>query len=164
MTKSVERTTSGPEYISIGEAAERSGLTQRTLRYYEELGLLKPPARVARGQRLYGPDDLARIAQVRRMRDLLGFSLGEIKSVIEAEEAKQHLRADLKTERSLKRKLKQMKEAADITARQLAVVEEKVAGMQAMRKDLSRDLAGFNERIAEIERSLEEGMDDHTSR
>ncbi len=157
MTRAVERPEAPAEYISIGEAAERTGLTQRTLRYYEELGLLKPPARVARGQRLYGPEDLARVGQVRRMRDLLGFSLGEIKVVIEAEEAKQHLREDLKTERSQKRRLKQMREAAAITARQLAVVEEKVAGMQAMRKELSRDLAGFNERIAQIEADLEKG-------
>ncbi|MDP9383539.1 MAG: MerR family transcriptional regulator [Chloroflexota bacterium] len=155
MTKTVERTEAAPEYISIREAAERTGLTQRTLRYYEELGLLKPPARVSGGQRLYSPEDIARIKQVRRLKELLNFSLDEIKTVVDAEEAKQHLRADVKAERSLKRKLKQMREAAEITAHQLAMVEEKIAQMQAMKKELARDLAGFNERIQQVQQEIE---------
>ncbi len=155
VTKTVERTEAAPEYISIREAAERTGLTQRTLRYYEELGLLKPPARVSGGQRLYSPEDIARIKQVRRLKELLNFSLDEIKTVVDAEEAKQHLRADVKAERSLKRKLKQMREAAEITAHQLAMVEEKIAQMQAMKKELARDLAGFNERIQQVQQEIE---------
>jgi DNA-binding transcriptional MerR regulator len=154
VTKTLER-AEAPEYISIREAAERAGVTQRTLRYYEELGLLKPPARVSGGQRLYSAEDLARIKQVRRMKELLNFSLGEIKTVIEAEEAKQHLRADARSERSLKRKLRQMREAAEITARQLALVEEKIAQMHAMKKELARDLAGFNERIQQVQQEIE---------
>ncbi len=155
VTKTVERTEAAPEYISIREAAERTGLTQRTLRYYEELGLLKPPARVSGGQRLYSPEDIARIKQVRRLKELLNFSLDEIKTVVDAEEAKQHLRADVKAERSLKRKLKQMREAAEITAHQLSMVEEKIAQMQAMKKELARDLAGFNERIQQVQQEIE---------
>ncbi len=155
MTKVIERAEVAPEYISIGEAAERSGLTQRTLRYYEELGLLKPPARVARGQRLYTAGDLERIAQVRRMKDLLGFTLGEIKSVVEAEEAKQQLRTGYKQERSIKRKLKQMHDAAEITERQLRLVEEKIVQMQAMKKELARDLSGFRERITQMEQDVQ---------
>ncbi len=155
MTKVVERAEAAPEYISIGEAAERSGLTQRTLRYYEELGVLKPPARVARGQRLYTAGDLQRIAQVRRMKDLLGFTLGEIKTVVEAEEAKQQLRTGYKQERSIKRKLKQMHDAAEITERQLRLVEDKIVQMQAMKKELARDLTGFKERIAQMEQDVQ---------
>ncbi len=155
MTKVVERAEVAPEYISIGEAAERSGLTQRTLRYYEELGLLKPPARVARGQRLYTAGDLERIAQVRRMKDLLGFTLGEIKTVVEAEEAKQQLRTGYKQERSIKRKLKQMHDAAEITERQLRLVEDKIVQMQAMKKELTRDLSGFRERITQMEQDVQ---------
>jgi len=155
MTKVAERAEAAQEFISIGEAAERSGLTQRTLRYYEELGLLKPPARVARGQRLYAVADLERIAQVRRMKDLLGFTLSEIRTVVEAEEAKQQLRTGYKQERSVKRKLKQMNDAAQITERQLRLVEEKIAQMQAMKKELARDLSGFRERITQMEQDVQ---------
>lgn len=155
MTKSsagtVERPTDSAQYLSIGDAAERTGLTQRTLRYYEELGLLKPPARVARGQRLYGPDDLARVAQVRRMKELLGFSLTEIGEVLEAEDAKQHLRDDAKRERSPKRRLRQLRDAVAITARQLEIVEHKLSQMQAMKRELARDRTNFEERLAQLE-------------
>ena len=153
MTKTAETAT---EYISIGEAAERTGLTQRTLRYYEEFGLLRPPARVARGQRLYGPDDLARIAWVRRMKELLGFSLHDIKLVLEAEEAKRFLRAERSPQRVPAKTLKQLRSAEEVTARQLGVVETRIGQMQAMRKELARDLAGFRERIEEIERVMGE--------
>src|SRR5215204_4978289 len=74
------------EYLQIGELAEQTGLTQRTLRYYEEIGLLDPPSRMAGGFRLYSPQDLARIQQIVRLKQLLGFSLAEIKTIITAQE------------------------------------------------------------------------------
>ncbi len=66
-------------YLQIGEAADRSGLTQRTLRYYEEKGLLKPPSRMDGGFRLYSGEDIERIERIKELRDLLGFSLADIK-------------------------------------------------------------------------------------
>ena len=147
----VKEAESAQEFVGIGQAAERTGLTQRTLRYYEELGLLKPPARITGGQRLYSAEDLARVAQIKRMRDLLGFSLSEIKMVVEAEEAKRFLAEDAKHERSRARKAKRLQEAADITSRQLQLVGEKVTQMQAMKKELTRDLATLQERITQLQ-------------
>src|SRR4051794_3783068 len=62
------------DYLQIGEVAELTGLTQRTLRYYEELQLLDPPTRLAGGFRLYSPRDVARVRQIMRLKQLLGFS------------------------------------------------------------------------------------------
>ena len=45
-------------YLQIGEVAERTGVTQRTLRFYEEKGLLRPPTRMEGGFRLYSEDDV----------------------------------------------------------------------------------------------------------
>lgn len=154
MTKKQEPADKAPEYISIGEAAERTGLTQRTLRYYEQLGLLRPPARVAGGQRLYSADDLARVEQILRMKKLLGFSLSEIKAAGDSEDAKQALREDLKQERNLKRKLKRTQEAAAITASQVRMVEEKIVQLHQMKKRLSKDLAELNERTAQLEEKI----------
>ena len=156
MVRKLDRGDKTPEYISIGEAAERTGLTQRTLRYWEELGLFKPPARVAGGQRLYSAEDLQRIEQILRMKKLLGFSLSEIKAAVETEEAKQHLREDIKHERSLKRQLKQTCEAAAITSQQIAMVEEKIAQLQTMRRRLVGDLNDLNEKVARINQKLGE--------
>ena len=72
--------------MQIGEVAELTGLTQRTLRYYEELQLLDPPSRMAGGFRLYSPDDVARVQHIVRLKQLLGFSLAEIKQIISAED------------------------------------------------------------------------------
>jgi DNA-binding transcriptional MerR regulator len=80
--------------LRIGEVAERVGTTTRTVRYYEEIGLLPGSADRARGQhRLYGEADVERLEQILRLRDLLGVSLDELKQLIEAEDARAELRA-----------------------------------------------------------------------
>jgi len=80
-------------YLQIGEVAERTGVTQRTLRFYEERGLLKPPSRLEGGFRLYSEDDVRRVEQIKRLQSLLGFTLAEIKEMVEANEVKMQLRA-----------------------------------------------------------------------
>lgn len=65
----------------IGEVAERSGLATKTLRYYEEIGLVPPPARSTSGYRRYEADVLSRLAFIKSAQ-ALGLSLGEIRSVI----------------------------------------------------------------------------------
>src|SRR5215211_8586772 len=101
-----ERDRSEP-CLQIGEVAERTGVTQRTLRFYEERGLLKPPTRMEGGFRLYSEDDVARVTQIRRLQDLLGLTLAEIKDMVEAEEVKEELRAtyrpDLEVEERIQR-------------------------------------------------------------
>jgi MerR family copper efflux transcriptional regulator len=65
------------ELMQIGEAAERVGLSVRTLRHYEEVGLVVPSARSDGGFRLYTESDLARLALVKPMKPL-GFTLDEM--------------------------------------------------------------------------------------
>ena len=64
--------------LRIGEAAEQAGVSCRTLRYYEELGLLVPSQHSAGGARRYDEADLARLVRIRELQELLGFDLGEI--------------------------------------------------------------------------------------
>src|SRR5580765_4250219 len=76
----------------IGEAAERVGVTTRTIRYYEELGLLGAAGRAKGAHRLYTDADVTRLAELIRLRDLLGLSLEELVALAEAEEARAALR------------------------------------------------------------------------
>src|SRR5450759_1064971 len=76
----------GVSAMLIGEVAERTGLTQRTLRYYEEIGLLSPAPRLEGGFRLYSEADVHRLHRILDLKRLLGFSLLEIKDMVEAEE------------------------------------------------------------------------------
>lgn len=67
--------------MQIGEAAERVGLSIRTIRHYDEVGLIAPSARSEGGFRLYTEPDLARLAVVKRMKPL-GFTLEEMRDLL----------------------------------------------------------------------------------
>ena len=68
------------ELLKIGEFAHLTGVPAKTLRFYDELGLVVPSVRTAAGYRLYGPQEAARLAFVKRAK-LLGLSLQEIKEL-----------------------------------------------------------------------------------
>lgn len=72
--------------MHIGDAALRTGLSQRTLRHYEEVGLVEPSGRTDGGFRLYTDDDVERLLLIRRMKPL-GYSLGEMKDLLVAVDA-----------------------------------------------------------------------------
>ncbi|MFE6054149.1 MerR family transcriptional regulator [Kitasatospora sp. NPDC056446] len=65
--------------MRIGDAAAAAGTTPRALRFYEQRGLLRPPARSASGQREYGPPDVARVRVIRRLL-ALGLTVNDLAS------------------------------------------------------------------------------------
>jgi MerR family copper efflux transcriptional regulator len=67
--------------MHIGELAEKTGLSLRTIRHYDEVGLLEPTGRTVGGFRLYTQDDLARLLLIRRMKPL-GFTLEEMTELL----------------------------------------------------------------------------------
>lgn len=67
--------------MHIGELAERTGLSLRTIRHYDEIGLLKPSGRTYGGFRLYTQPDLDRLLLIRRMKPL-GFSLEDMAELL----------------------------------------------------------------------------------
>lgn len=68
------------ELVDIGEACRRCGVSARTVRYYEEVGLLPDARRRTSGRRVYGPDELERLAFIGRLKKL-GLTLAEIKEL-----------------------------------------------------------------------------------
>ena len=83
------------EGLRIGEVARLAGTTPRTIRYYEEIGLL-PVAGGRRpgAHRTYAEADVERLAELLRLKDLLGLSLEELKELVEAEGARAELRRE----------------------------------------------------------------------
>lgn len=67
--------------LKIGALAERTGINVPTIRYYEQIGLLRPADRQQGGQRVYGDDDVKRLTFVRRCRDF-GFSIEQVRSLV----------------------------------------------------------------------------------
>lgn len=70
-------------HLQIGQVAERSELSIKTIRHYDEVGLVTPSARSAGGFRLYTEADVERLLVIRRMKPL-GFTLAEMKELLEA--------------------------------------------------------------------------------
>ncbi len=143
-------------YFRIEQVAARTGLTKRTLRYYEEIGLLAPPTRTEGGYRLYSEQDIQHLELIKRLRDLLGFSLAEIREMAEAEEERQQLRAASQQETDPRARLAVLNRSSELTRRQLMLVEEKLAGLHEMRANLQARLerharlrADLDERIAQ---------------
>jgi DNA-binding transcriptional MerR regulator len=71
----------GSKHMQIGEVADRTGLSLRAIRHYEEVGLAPPSARSQGGFRLYTEDDVARLGVIRRMKPL-GFTLEEMRELL----------------------------------------------------------------------------------
>jgi MerR family transcriptional regulator, repressor of the yfmOP operon len=87
--------TATAEKLRIGEVAELTGTTPRTIRYYEEIGLLPGADDRAQGKhRLYTQGDVERIKEIVRLRDLLGLSLDQLSQLLEAEAARAELRRE----------------------------------------------------------------------
>ena len=138
-------------HLQIGEIAERTGVTQRTLRFYEEKGLLKPPTRMEGGFRLYSEDDVARVTQIRRLQDLLGLTLAEIKDMVEAEEVKEELRATYVPGRPLDERIERVSKRVEVTHRQVNIVKTKLEAMVEMQSDLEAKLERAKNLLKELE-------------
>ena len=81
--------TSRSDLMQIGQVAERTGLSLRTIRFYEENGLVVPTARSEGGFRLYSEGDVARLEVIKRMKPL-GFSLEEMQELLALLHALEH--------------------------------------------------------------------------
>jgi DNA-binding transcriptional MerR regulator len=131
-------------YLQIGEAADRAQLTQRTLRYYEEKGLLKSPSRMDGGFRLYSTEDIDRLERIKELRDLLGFSLAEIKEMLEAEDVKLQIKSEWRTDADASEKAAKIRISREVTLQQLALVEDKLTKMLAMRDELAERIGKYD--------------------
>ncbi len=134
---------SEPEYLQIDEVASRTGLTKRTIRYYEEIGLLHPPTRTEGGYRLFTEDDVQRLDRIKRLRELMNFSLAEIKEHVEADELRKQLQLQVKHAVDDAIRLEKLRRLADVTARQVSRIEEKIGQLS----DLQAEYQGRLDRV-----------------
>jgi DNA-binding transcriptional MerR regulator len=146
---------SAPEGLArIDQVSSRTGLTKRTLRYYEEIGLLEPPARTEGGYRLYTNADVRRLERIKRLKDLMGFSLAEIREFVRVEEEREQVRAAWQRETAPRVHLAQLDDAEGLVRQQLRLVEEKLTGLEEMRDSLRERLARYEQLRGELRAQL----------
>jgi DNA-binding transcriptional MerR regulator len=127
------------ECLRIGDVARLVGTTPRTIRYYEEIGLIpQAPARPSGGHRVYTRAEVERLAEVMRLKDLLGVSLDELKTLLTAEEARAEVRAQLRREDvDPQRRQQLLEEALGHIDRQLKLVRHRATELGKLERELS---------------------------
>jgi DNA-binding transcriptional MerR regulator len=118
--------------LKIHEVAAETGLTPRTIRYYEELGLLEPAARSEGAYRLYDAEDLDRLRFIRGLRDDAGFSLAEIGQLLEDEAVRARNRVQFRATTDAGEREAILGDAIERVDRQIATLRQKVERLGAM--------------------------------
>lgn len=129
--------TCGPIF-TISELAEELGITPRTIRYYEEVGLIEPIRHEDIGQRLYGARERVRLKLILRGKRL-GFSLAEIKEMI-----------DLYDEDPTERE--QLQRVIAYGEQRLSVIDEMLQDLQVMREEIMEYHIRFVERLNQLKK------------
>ena len=139
MTTALPRTqTSASErLLRIQEVAEETGLTPRSIRYYEERGLLRPAARSEGAYRLYDASDLEQLRFIRGLRDDAGMSIADIGEILEDEESRRRTRAAL--------------QVTEDPAERRRILLERLAGLEGLHGRLAAKLARLQAMVDDVE-------------
>jgi MerR family transcriptional regulator, repressor of the yfmOP operon len=138
--------------LRIGEVAELTGTTPRTIRYYEEIGLLGcAPERAQGKHRVYTEADVDRVREIIRLRDLLGLSLEQLKQLLEAESARAHLRDELQQTEDPAERRRILEELLAHISSQLELVQGRLAELTDLAAELSDKQRRVKEKISEID-------------
>jgi DNA-binding transcriptional MerR regulator len=128
--------TTEPRVLRIGELAERTGVTPRTIRYYEEIGLLARGERRKGSHRAYDEADVERVLELTQLRDLLNLSLDELKQLVEAEDARAILRRRFHQTDSDVERLRIVEEALPHVETQLQLVRRRGQELARLEEEL----------------------------
>jgi len=137
---------------AIGAVARELGLTARAIRYYEEYGLLRPAVRVKGADRLFDESDVQRLAEIKRLREVIGFSLAEIKELLDTDEVRARLRTDFQGAADPVERARIIRQAIGLAERRLSIVEQKLAQVASVREEEQARLARLRGMLADEER------------
>jgi len=134
--------------LRIGELAELAGTTARTIRYYEEIGLLGAAEdRVQGKHRCYTQADLDRVREIIRMRDLLGLSLEQLSQLLEAETARAAIRREYRQSEDPSTRRRLLGEALGHITTQLGLVRERRRELERLEAELVAKQRSVKQRL-----------------
>ncbi len=134
------------ELLGIGAAAAAAGVSERALRYYQQLGLLVPSCTTPGGLRRYSAENLARVARIRELQTLLGLNLDEIAIVLRNEDRVAQIRRAYQDERTS-------------TDERLRLTREGVALLESLRETVEAKRAALEGFLADLEARIERARD-----
>jgi DNA-binding transcriptional MerR regulator len=139
--------------LRIGDVARLVGTTPRTIRYYEEIGLLpESPSRPSGGHRLYSQAEVDRLREAIRLKELLGVSLHELKELLAAEEARAAVRALLRREDvDPERRRELLQEALGHLDRQIELVEHRASELSKLHDELAATRRRVRRKLKDME-------------
>ncbi len=137
--------------LQIGELAERCDTTTRTLRYYEDLGLIGPWRRANGKFRMYRLETVDRIKQIKELQDLLGWSLDEIRMHFQHDDEVRRLRAAFERAQSTAARLEVLAQAREFTDRQRTMIAERQARLMAMDLHLQQKIARYRDLESQLQ-------------
>lgn len=137
-------------HYRMEDVVKRTGLTPRAIRYYEELGLLRPSGRTAGGFRLFTEDDIAQLLRINELQTLLGFSLAEIKQTLRVDAMRAEVREAYlgTTDPAVRGAL--LNQAADLIQSQIRIIDERTARLAKLREEQVERLNRVQARMAEL--------------
>lgn len=149
-TQKGKRVENSPAALRIGEAAQLCGVTTRTLRYWQEVGLLAPGGQEEGRERLYLPSDLARATRIKELQDLLGFSLSEIRAVLYADDVLDELRTAYHSSARPEVQLQLVEQAIDANAKLLERLDDTLERVRAFREERAQKGRRMKARAREL--------------
>ena len=150
--------------LRIQEVAAALGLTTRTVRYYEEVGLLAPAARSGGDYRLYDADDIERLRFIKGLRDDAGFSLAEIGRLLEDEAARDRNRARFRSTTDAAERRALLDDALGRVDRQIDSLRGKIDRLTTMIAEADGRRAHLLGHIADLEAGREPAPHEHPPR
>jgi DNA-binding transcriptional MerR regulator len=121
--------------LRIGEMAKQTGLTSRTLRYWEEIGLLRPSAHRGSGERMYSLAERERVTHIRELQDLLGLTLAEIHDVLASEDTLERARRAARADAPTPKRLRLLADAIEANGRLVERINERLARISEFRDE-----------------------------
>lgn len=132
----------------IGGVAEGLGVSTRTIKYYEELGLVSPENRSPGGFRLYNPADVERLQRILRLKGM-GFSLAAIREFLSVRDA---AREEATREDVLAQTNEHLRSREREVAERIAKTREDLKSAEALRQELQHDISLCEARMRELKR------------
>ncbi|MCS7464026.1 MerR family transcriptional regulator [Paenibacillus doosanensis] len=140
--------------LKIDDVAKQSGLSKRTIRYYEEIGILPSPERSEGGTRLYRQEHIEYLNRITVAKEVLGFTLQELQHFLSLRDSLESQKAEYKKASDPKEQMEKLNEILAITDNQLEIIAQKIHKILSIQTELVALRERARARVKKIEEDI----------